>query len=455
MYANQLSYFPAAYYAPDPYKQSSSFLPTLPQQSFGETQVPLAAPASLNMSDSLAPSQLALQQKLADAEASFSHSTEQERMLDQYLAMNMDKMDIQSRRAFTAKRMQIVEERAAAKDCMNQLQHALNADIARTMNMQLDCQSLASLRPVSQSRPANRLNVQAPSWVPKAGTSSKAIKIQNPNTSTTTTTGSFTTSEKTPSSPANMSETKSTPVKPTATVSEDPFTTKLTTVIFSPEKSPVDEWGARLGAAPPELERQQNEESELLESMATGTSQPYASPQRSVGNVSGPDGGWNGKDGCAPPQVETNHQQYLDAIGKDLGPVGVIMLSSGQTVKVDGQNYRQPGLKYMGNEFEKGCWLRKPDLDQRMGATHPHQFERSFENIKCAPPLQKSRQTQEWVNGVVEIQKPVSSARAPWISQGMNLLSTKGEPSICLQDTHATSRTRGINGAAGHLRGRH
>jgi hypothetical protein len=455
MCANQLSYFPAAYYAPDPYHQPSSFLPVLPQQSFGDTSMSLVAPADLNTGVSDVPSQLALQQKFAEAEASFNHSTEQERMLDQYLAMNMDKMDLQSRRACTAKRMEIVEERAAAKDCMNQLQQALNADIARTVDRPSDCQSLTSLRPASQSRPANRLNVQAPLWVPKAGTtsSSKAIKIQNPNTSTTT--ASCTTSQKAPPSPANMTGTKLTPVKPTAVVSEDPFTTKLTTVIFSPEKSPVDEWGARLGAAPPELERQQSEQSELLEAMATETSQPCASPPRSIGSVSEPDGSWDGKDGRAPPQVEADHEKYLDAIRKDLGTVSVIMLSSGQTVKVDGQNYKQPRLKHMTSDFEKGYWRRKPDLDQRMGTTHPNPFERSFETMKCTPSPQKSRQTQEWVNGVVEIQKPVSCARAPWISQGMNLLSTKGEPSICLQDTHATSRTRGMNGAAGHLRGRH
>lgn len=451
MCANQLGYFPAAYYAPDHYNQSTSLLSALPPQYFGDTSIPWASPTALHTSVSEAPSPLALQQKFAEAAASFNHWTEQGRMLDHYLAMNMDKMDLQSKRAYTAKRMQIAEERAAAKDHMNQLQQALNADITRTMNLESDCQSLASQRPASRSRPANRLNVQAPFWVPKAGADgSKAIGIQNPNASTTT--ASLTTSQKEPPSPAHMSGTKLAPVKPTTTVSEDHFTTKMTTVIFSPEKSPVDEWGARLGAAPPDLQRQQSEQSELLESMATEATQPSASPQQSIGNVCEPDDSW---DGHAPPQVEADREQYLDTNRKDLGTVSVIMLSNGQTVQVDGQNHKQPRVKYMSGELEKGYWLRKPDLDHGMGATHPHPFERSFENMECTPSPQKSTLTQKWVNGVVEIQKPVYSGPAPWISQGMNLPGTKGEPSICLQDTNATCRTRGINGAAGHLRGRH
>jgi hypothetical protein len=454
VYANQLDYVPAAYYAPDPYNQPASLPSALALQSFTDACVPLAAPPALNTGVSEAKIQLWLQKELALAEASFDRSTEQERMLDQYLAMHMDKMDLQTRRACTGKRMQIVEERAAAKDRMNQLRQALNAETARTMKMEPDCQSLASVRSTTQSRPANRLNVQAPSWVPSAGiVSNKAVKIQNPNAPITA--APITTLQSVPSSQANINGTKLTPLKPTRTISEDPFTTKPTTVISSPEKSPVDEWGARLGAAPPELERQQSEQSQLLESMASEASRASASPQGSIGNVSEVDGSWNAKGGRAPSQVEADHEQYLDAIRKDLGTTSVLTLSNGQIVKVEGQGYKQPKLKYMSNKFEKDYWLRKPDLDQRPGATYSHPLGRSFENIKCTPSPQKSKQTQEWVNGVVEVQKLVYSGRAPWITERMNLLSTKGEPSISLQNTHATSKTRGINGAAGHLRGRH
>jgi hypothetical protein len=454
VYANQFSYAPAAYYAPDPCNQSAPLLSALAQQSFADACVPLTAPRVLNIGAAEAENQLWLQQELALAEANFDRSTEQERMLDQYLAMHVDKMDIQTRRTWTSKRMQIVEERAAAKDRMNQLQQALNAETARTLKMKSYCQSLPSVRSTTQSRPGNRLNVQAPSWVPKAGTdSNKAVKIPNPNAPTTA--ARISTLQSVPSSQANINRMKLTPLKPATIISEDPFTAKPPTVIFSPGKSPVDEWGARLGAAPPELERQQSEQSELLESMASEASRASASPQDSIGNVSEADGSWDAKGARAPSQVETDHEQYLDAIRQDLGTTSVLKLSNGQIVKVEGQSYKQPKLKYMSNEFEKDYWLRKPDLDQRLGATYSHPVERSFENIQCTPSPQKSKQTQEWVNGVVQVQKSVYSRRAPWITEGMNLLSTKGEPSISLQDTHATSKTRGINGSAGHLRGRY
>jgi hypothetical protein len=449
MYSNQIGFVPPAYYAPDPYHQSALAL-----QSFTDMSVPLAGPAVLSTGVSETPTQLQLQQQLALAEAKFESSTEQERMLDQYLAMHMDKMDLQTRRACTGKRMQIVEERAAAKDRMNQLQQALKVDITRTMNMQSDCQSLNPLRSATQSRPANRLNVQAPSWVPKAGADgNKAVRIQNPNASTKT--APIATSQRVPASQESTNGLMMSPLKPTTIVSEDPFTAKATAAIFSTEKSPVDEWGARLGAAPPELERQQSEQSEMLESMASEASRASASPQASIGNVSELDCSWDAKLGRMPAQVEANQEQYLDAIRKDLGTTSVLTLSNGHTVEVKGQGLKQPKSKYMSNDFEKDYWMRKPDSDQRLGASHSRLFERSFENIMRTPSPQKSKQTQEWVNGIVDVQKPGYSGRAPWITEGMNLLSIKGEPSISLQDTHATSKTRGINGAAGHLRGRY
>src|ERR1700722_13157111 len=114
-----------------------------------------------------------LQRELATVKANFENLTEQGRMLDQYLAIHMDKLDLQTRRAWTDKRMQIVEGRAVAKDLVNQLQQALSAQIAWPTNVQSDHQSQMSLRSTAEARPVSHLNVQAPSWVPKAGADSK------------------------------------------------------------------------------------------------------------------------------------------------------------------------------------------------------------------------------------------------------------------------------------------
>ena len=452
MYANQIGLVPPASYAPDPFNTSAPLLSGLAMQPITNMSMPLAAPNTLNTSASEAPTQWRLQQELALAETSFENSTEQERMLDQHLAMHMDKMELQTRRAWTGRRMEIVEARAAAKDRMNQVQQALNAEIDRTANVQPDCPSLTSLWLETQNRPANRLNVQAPSWIPKAGTdSNKAVRIQHP--SALTTTAATITSQRVSPTQVNLDESKLTPLKHTTTASEDHSAAKQTALVFSPEKLQVDEWGARLGAAPPELEREQSEQSQLLESMASEASRASASPRGFIGNVSEPNGSWEANDGCPRPQVEADHEQYLDAIRKDLSTTSVLTLSSGQVVKVEGQNYKQPKSKYTSTDFERDYWLRKPDPDQRLRASDSRPFERSFESIMCTPSPRKTKQTQEWVNRVVDVQKPACSGRAPWITDGMNLLSTKGYPSISLQDTFATSKSRGTNGAASHLRG--
>lgn len=445
MYANQVGFVSPAHYSHDPYNQPASLLSAHALQSFTDASMPLTAPAAPNEGTSLL-----LEQELALAEATFVNSAEQERMLDQYLAMNMDTMDLQTRRMWTGKRMQIVEERASAKDRMNQLQQAMNTHIARTMNNS-DSRSLTSLQPAMQNSQPNRLNVQAPSWVPKAGSDgNKAVKIQDPNKSIAT--ASINTSQMVPPSQGNIDGPQTTPLKPVTTVSGDPFTTQVTD-LFSPEKSPVDKWGARLGAPPPELERQQSEQNELLASMANEASQTSAGPQDFTGNVFEPDGSWDAKDGCHLQQVEADHELYLDAIRKDLSTTSVLTFSNGQTVKVEGQRYKQP-MNITSSGVETDYWMRKPDPDHRLGASHSCPFERSFDNIKRTPLPQKSMQTQEWVNGIVDVHKQAYSGRAPWITERMNPLSTKGEPPISLQATHATSQTRGTNGAVGHLRGR-
>ena len=451
-YSNHLGFVPPAYHASEPFNTSAPLMSPLAMQSFPGISTPLAPPDGLSAAVCQIPTQLELEQELASAEADFNNSTEKERTLDQYLAMHMDKIELQTRRALTGKRMQIVEERAAARDRINQAVQALNAESARTTNMMSDGQSVNSPWSARQNHSANRLNVQAPSWVPKAGTDGKqAVIVRNPNPLTST--ASSSSWQKISPSQTNIDGPRLSPPKPTTNISEDPFVAQQTTVIFSPEKSPVDEWGARLGAAPPELQRQQSEQSEWLESMASEASRASRSPQKSSGDYSEPAGSWEAREGRAPPQVEADHEQYLDAIRKDHGTTSVLTLSSGRMVEVEGQNYKQPELEYMSTNFEKDYWFRKPDRDRRWKASQSRPFERSFENIMRTPP-QKSQQTEEWVNGIVDVQKPTYSGRAPWIADGMNLLSTKAEPSVSLQDEHATSKTRGAGGAAGHLRGR-
>jgi hypothetical protein len=452
-YANQIGLVPPAYYSYHPFCAPASLLSIIGTASLTDMSMPFAAPNTQNTALPEAPTQMQLQKELVLAEANFGNLTEQERMLDQYLAMHMDKLDLQTRRACIGKRMQIVEDRAVAKDRMNQLQQALGAQIAWPANVQSDHQSQMSLRSTADARPTNHLDVQAPSWVPKAGADSKkVVGLRNPNCSTKM--AQATASQRVPSGSENINRTMMTPLEPTAAVSEDPFTAKNTFVPFSPEKSPVDKWGARLGPAPPELERLQSEQSEMLESMASEASRHSTGPLGSTGNISEPDSSWEARDGRAPPQLEADQEEYLDAVRQDLGITSVLTLASGKALNVEDQNYKQPRLKYMSSDFERDCWLRKPEVDQRSGESRSRPLDRSFENIKRTLSPQKSKQTEEWVNGVVDFQKPVYSGRAPWITGGMNLLNTKGEPLIGLQNTHATSKTRGINGAASHLRGR-
>ena len=451
VYPSQLGLIQPAYYPSDPFNTSAPLMPVLPMQPFAGTPTSFAAPGALSAGGSKASTQVELHQEVASAKAAFDESTEQERILDQYLAMNMDKMELQTRRALTGKRMQIVEERAAAKDRINQANRALSTQIARTTNIQSDTQSFNSIWSAAQNHSANRLNVQAPSWIPKTGADgNKAVTIQHPTPLIST--ASDITSQKVSPSHTNIDGPKSTPLKPTRVASEDSFTAKQTTVNCNPEEWPVDEWGARLGAAPPELERQQSELNELLESMASEASRPSHSPQKSIGDVSDPAGSWEARDGQAPREIKADHEQYLDAMRRRLGTISDLTLSSGHMVKVEGQNYKQLKPEHVSTDLEKDYWMRKPDLDQRLGAWRPRPFERPFENAMRTPP-QKSRQTEDWVNGIVDVQKPMYTGRAPWMADGMNLLSTKGEPSISLQDEHAMSKSRGANGAAGHLRG--
>jgi hypothetical protein len=444
MYANQIGLAPPSYYSYDPFNAPASLLSTIATASSTDMTMPFAAPNTQNTAFPDAQTQMQLQEELVLAEAKFENWTEQERMLDQYLAMHMDKLDLKTRRVCTGKRMQIVEDRAAAKDRVNQLQQALGAQIAWPTNVQSDHQSQMSLRSTAEARPINHLNVQAPSWVPKAGADSKqTVRIQNPNCSSEM--AQVTESQRVPFGVENINRTKMAQREPTTVASEDPFTAKNTFVPFSPEKSPVDKWGVRLGPAPPELERLQSAQSEMLESMASEASRHSTGPLGSFGNISEPDSSWKARDGRALPQVEADQEQYLDAIRQDLGTTNVL---------AEGQNYKQPRLKYVSSDFERGYWLRKPEVDQRIGASHSRPLDRSFENIKRTPSPQKSKQTEEWVNGVVDFQNPVYSGCPPWITDGMKLLNTKGEPSVGLQNTYATSKTRGINGAANHLRGR-
>jgi hypothetical protein len=453
MYANQISLVPSAYYGYDPFNVPASLLSTIATTSLTDMPMPFTAPNTLDTASSEAPTQMQLQQELASVKANFENLTEQGRMLDQYLAMHMDILDPQTRRAWTDKRMQIVEGRAVAKHRVNQLQQALDAQIAWPTNVQSDYLSQMSLRSTAEARPISHLNVQAPPWVPKASADSKqVVGMRNPDCSTKT--DQVTTSQRVPLLTENINRTKMTPLEHTTAVSEDLFAAKNTFVPFNPEKLPVDKWGTRLGPAPPELERLQSEQSEMLESMVSEASKHSTGPLGSPGNTPESDSSWEPRDGGVPPQVEADQKQYLDATRQDLGTASVLTMASGKAPNVEGQNYEQPRLKYMSSDFERDYWLRKPKVDQRVGTSHSRPLDRSFENIKPTPSPQKSKQTEEWVNDVVDFQKSVYSGRAPWITDGMNLLNTKGEPSIGLQNAHAMSKTRGINGAASHLRGR-
>lgn len=151
----------------------------------------------------------------------------------------------------------------------------------------------------------------------------------------------------------------------------------------------VDEWGVRIGDAPPELRRQQEELAKLLIHAANRSPQNSAS-EGSVGSSvashstsplhdqpvdSSPDeneknkaetGEWlPTKPGRAPPNIEACYEMQLDAMRLPKGVISKLRLPDGTITEVRGQGLQRPPSLEM-DDFERRYWKSKPVLTKEM-----------------------------------------------------------------------------------------
>ena len=447
--ADQLAMVPYGYNPSDPGNNMSSLAPQILPQNDSNEQIRLLAAMQVQ-SNGMSVDKDVLQKSLDFAVNTFESLTRQEQMLDQYLAVERDRLDAPARQAHARQRMELVEQRAEAKETVNGLRKVLGT-LAST--------SAAVPEP---NRPATRLNVQAPAWEPKKQGGVQSGRSQGQ-------TQSITTMQQRVAGLAGMTNMRRDSKQPNQMNQVNiPNLAKIGTE----RQPPVDEWGARTDPMPPGLLKRQ---SDLAEKLANANSSP--SPARGQGGrqqfaVDGqvPSKMQNLHAGApriststsssgvidylenhtrrAPPSAERDYEKILDAMRLDSGTTTIITKSNGERQTIEGIALRQPNLKDV-KDWEKNYWLRKPDRVDFLKAEVSHDY--SFERLKQALPEQKEKQTQEWVN---KIDRPTvfSPSRAPWIMDGTNLLAAKGHSSVALQNVSALSSTRGgFDGAADML----
>ena len=384
-----------------------------------------------------------LQKSLDFAVNTFESLTRQEQMLDQYLAVERDRLDALARQAHARQRMELVEQRAEAKQTVNSLRKVLGT-----------LTSTSAAVPES-NRPATRLNVQAPAWEPKQQGDVQSGRSQGH-------TQGVATMQQRVAGVAGMTNLRRDPQQPNQLNRVNiPTLAKA----GAERQPPVDEWGARTDPMPPGLFKRQ---SDLAEKLAKANSSPSSdqgvrkqfavneqgpskmqsqharvitqvSTHLSTSTMSSGDFQYSeNQKRRAPPSAERDYEKMLDAMRLDPDTTTIITKSNGERQAIEGMGLRQPDLKN-AKDWEKNYWLRKPDRVS------------SFERLKQALPEQKDKQTQDWVN---KIDRPTvfSPSRAPWIMDGTNLLAAKGSSSVALQNVSALSYTRGgFDGAADKL----
>jgi len=288
-----------------------------------------------------------LEQLLSQANAEFEDLNQQLRKLDRRRAMN----NYDPARA--AQRVEIVDLRSKAKDNIRRIRIALK----------LEPRGVPPNPSVVSNR---RLNVEAAVWVPNSVPKSKqSIPIQKQSEEERV---------------VHSQEPTATANPAIVSARRDPFIAQFPPE--SPELEGVDEWGSRLGRAPPELERLQ---SEMLESMTSGrTSSPTStaaddsvvqpseflysnSPDK--GKPDSDDGfseassdiaGWIPTNpGCASPFVELDYAMHMGALRKPTGITTHVCTSGGQMFAADGQDLKQPESHM--TDFERQYWSQNPE----------------------------------------------------------------------------------------------
>ncbi|EXJ55580.1 hypothetical protein A1O7_08508 [Cladophialophora yegresii CBS 114405] len=149
----------------------------------------------------------------------------------------------------------------------------------------------------------------------------------------------------------------------------------------------VDGWGVRVGAAPPEIQHQQNEMLKEIVRQAsisplgssenaiiftpqgshviTPTTQPHETKEAQANTDSGTSDWLPAHPGRAPPTVEACYEVQLDAMRLPTGVVTKVRMPDGTITEVRGCGLKRPPSFEM-DEFEQRYWTTKPQVTKEM-----------------------------------------------------------------------------------------
>jgi hypothetical protein len=482
--ATQSSYAPLQYPYFDQAVGSSMYTPAYQPPFLANGMGPPMVSGSQFTTTGIPDAAAILQNSYLMAEAAFHSLSHRERLIDQYLAMNREKLDYDTKDALVRQRYGIHEERAKAKESMNTIQKALDnmSSASSRLTIPRGENTASSSNGTGECRNGlgQGLNVRAPSWTPAGqsnlakGTSPTENSAVNVSKPTTDNVGAPAVdslhSGKALSLPRMKLkiDTAITSVNNNSQHLADPFTT-ITTGVHNAEKVTLDEWGARVGSPPAELARQQRQLAETLGAncLFSGSSsetvhnkagqgveqeakeRPNAKVPGTVIHSRESTGAGNGmwefdKRGRAPSAVERDYELYLDALRKSAGIVTSITLGNGRKQEVVGVGLKQPPLEHL-NDFEKEYWGKKPD--RVLSPTSNDKKHATCEDADESPEKQKAAQTEEWVNGVGSQAIPGLNPWSP--PETTNSFCHKSRSSISLQSINAVSNIpAGTDGAA-------
>ena len=170
VYPGHPALYPAGYYPVVSYNPGQPLLPGYDAHAFASVAYPTAASVAQQLDAAIARNHALLQESYATAKADFDNITLQVNELDHYLAIRRERLDQPTRLSFAAHRIQMVEQRAAAKAGMDRLQSHMDNHQSLTSPIVTHHRhaDLSSKSQVNRPRavPAKSLNVQAASWVP-------------------------------------------------------------------------------------------------------------------------------------------------------------------------------------------------------------------------------------------------------------------------------------------------
>lgn len=303
-------------------------------------------------------------QMLLNAVARFEDLDKQLKSLDRHRAMTKLEPNLKEQR------IMVVQQRAEAKENITHWERSLSKAAA-----------LALEQPAPQQPKV--LNVQAPAYVPLASPANSVMPL-SASTSNDSKPESFHRAVH-----VNKAAPKRIPiVPPTAPPPpqrEAPHSAEHDSMRAIKREHEVDEWGVRVGRAPPHIEREQNKmleailrETKKSPQESNQTSAASVTPVNSAGssfrarsseNLPQPireDDGDNVEwlppnPGRAPASVEAYYERQLDAMRLPQGLIADIELPDGTITRVPGRGLQRPPSFEM-DEFESRYWTNQPVL---------------------------------------------------------------------------------------------